>query len=172
MEHIRCSLLNVPEKFKAVQNFPVPQNQTDFKSFLGHCSRYRGYSKNFTMIARPLHKASETKSSFTGTEETQEAIGSLRKYLSSTPILAFPDVNEPFILYTDASLTAMGAVLAHVRDGKKRAICYASKTFSKSQTNYCASEGELSAFLTFCRCFKHYLLRKKLRDVTDHCVLE
>ena len=55
------------------------------------------------MIARPLHKASETKSSFTWTKETQEAFESLKKQLSSTPILAFPDVKEPFILYTDAS---------------------------------------------------------------------
>ena len=54
-----------PEKVKAVQNFPIPQNQTDVKSLLGFCSYYRRYIKNFAMIARPLHKASETKSSFT-----------------------------------------------------------------------------------------------------------
>ena len=71
------------------------------------------------MIARPWHKASETKSSFTWTGETQEAFESLRKHLSSTPILAFPDVKEPFLLYTDASLTALGAVLAQVQDGKE-----------------------------------------------------
>ena len=87
------------------------------------------------MIARPLHKASETKSSFIWTEETQEAFESLKKHLCSTPILAFPDVEEPFILYTDARLTAMGAVLAQVQDGKERGICYTSKAFSKSQTN-------------------------------------
>ena len=69
------------------------------------------------MIARPLHKASETKSSFTWTEETQEALESLKKGLSSTPILTFPDVKEPFILYSDPSLTAMGAVSAQVQNG-------------------------------------------------------
>ena len=87
-----------PEKVKAVQNFAVPQNQTDVKSFLGICSNYRRYIKNFAMIARPLHKASETKISFTWTEETQEAFESLKKHFLSTPILAFPDVNEPFFL--------------------------------------------------------------------------
>ena len=83
------------------------------------------------MVARPLHKASEMKSSVTWTEETQEAFESLKKHLSSTPSLAFPDVKESFILYTDASLTAMGAVLAQIQDGKERDICYASKAFSK-----------------------------------------
>ena len=158
-----------PEKVKAVQNFPVPQNQTDVKSFLGLSSCYRRYSKkNFAMIPRPLHKASETKSSFTWTEETQEAFEILKKQLSSTPILASPGVKEPFILYTDASLTAMGAVLAQVQDGKERAICYASKAISRSQTNYSASKRELLAFVTFTRRFNHYLLGRKFKIVTDH----
>ena len=39
-----------PEKVKAVENFPVPQNQTDFKSFLGLCSCHRRYIENFAMI--------------------------------------------------------------------------------------------------------------------------
>ena len=156
-----------PEKVEAVQNFPVPQNQTDVKSFLGLCSYYRQYVKNFAMIAQPLHKASETKSSFTWTKETQEAFESLKKHLSSTPILAFRDVKEPFILYTDASLTAMVAVLAQRQDGKERAICYASKAFSKSQTNYSATKRELLAIVTFNRHFKHYLLGRKFKIVTD-----
>ena len=74
------------------------------------------------MRARPLHEACEKMSSFIWREETQEAFESVKKHLSSTPILAFQDVKEPFILYTDASLTAMGAVLAQVQDGKERAI--------------------------------------------------
>ena len=57
-----------PEKVEAIQIFPVPQNQTDVKSFLGLCSYYRRYIKNFAMTARPLHKASKTKSFFTWTK--------------------------------------------------------------------------------------------------------
>ena len=157
-----------PEKVKAVQNLPVPQNQTDVKSFLGLCSYYRRYMKNFAMIAQPLHKASETKSSFTSTEATQQAFESLKKHLSSTPILAFPDVKEPFFLYIDASLTALGAVLAQVQDGKERAICYPSKAFSKSQTNHSATKREILAIVTFTRHFKHYILGRKFKIVTDH----
>ena len=88
-----------PEKVTAVQNYPVLQNQTDGKSFLGLCSYYRRYFKNFAMIARPLHKPSETKRSFTWTEERQEAFKCSRKHLSSTPILAFPDVKAPFFVH-------------------------------------------------------------------------
>ena len=124
------------------------------------------------MIARPLHKASETKSSFTLTDETQEAFENLKRHLSSTPILAFPDVKESFVLYFDASLTAMGAVLAQVQDGKEGAICYASKAFSKSQTNYSATKRELLAIVTFTRHFKHYLLGRNFKIVTNHRALQ
>ena len=161
-----------PEKVRAVRNFPVPQNQTDVRSFLGLCSYYKRYIKNFAMIARPLHKASETKGSFTWIEETQKAFESLKKNLSSTPDLAFPDVKDSFILYTDASLTTMGAVLAQVHDGKERAICYTSKAFSKSQTNYSATKRDFLAIVTFTRRFKHYLLGRKFKIVTDHRALQ
>ena len=161
-----------PEKVKAVQNFPVPRNQTDVKSFLGLCSYYGRYMKHSAMMAQPLHKASETKSSFTWTEETQEAFESLEKHLSSTPILDFPYVKKPFILHTDASLTALGAVLAQVQDGKERAICYASEAFSESQTNYSATKQELLAIVNFTRHFKHYLLRREFKIVTDHRALQ
>ena len=161
-----------PEKVKAFQNFPVPQNQNDVKLFLGPCSFQRQYIKNFAMIARPLRKASGTKSSFTWTEETQEAFGSLKKYLSSTSILAFPEVKEPFILDTGAGVTAMGAVLAQVQDGKERAICYASKAPSKSQTNYSATKRELLVIVISTRHFKPYLLGRKRKIVTDHRALQ
>ena len=68
------------KKVKAVQNFPVPQNQTYVRSFSRLCSYYRQYNKNLAMIARPLHKAIEFKSYFTCTEETQKTIDSLRKH--------------------------------------------------------------------------------------------
>ena len=110
------------------------------------------------MIAEPLYKASETKSSFTWTEETQETFESIKKHLPSTPILAIPDVEEPFILYTDASLTTMGAILVQVHDGKEQAICYASMAISKFQMNYSVTKPDLLAFVTFTRFFKHSLL--------------
>ena len=66
----------------------------------------------------------------------------------------------------------MGAVLDQVHDGKERSICYASKAFSKSQTIYSATKPELLAIVTFTRHFKHYLLGRKFKIVTDHRALQ
>ena len=147
-----------PSKIKAVQNFPVPQSQTEVKSFSGLASYYRRFVPKFAEIARPLHKATETSTKFEWTPEAQDAFESLKLKLTSTPILAFPSLKEPFILYTDANQFAMGAVLAKMQDGKARAICYASRSLSKSQTKYSATRRELLALVTLTRHFRHILL--------------
>ena len=116
-----------PDKIAAVKKFPIPTNPTEVKSFLGLCSYYRRYVQNFAEIARPLHKASEVTTNFNWTPEAQDAFETLKSRLTTTPILAFPMMKAPFILYTDASLTAMGAVLSQVQDGQERAICYTIK---------------------------------------------
>ena len=125
-----------PDKIKAVVEFPQPQNQTQVKSFLRLASYYRRYVQNFAAIARILHKASETSSAFQWTSEAQEAFEILKTKLTTTPVLAFPSLATPFILYTDASQFAMGAFLAQEHNGLERAVCYASKSFSKAQSKY------------------------------------
>ena len=161
-----------PSKIEAVQIFPVPRNQTEVKSFLGLASYYWRFVPKFAEIARPLHKTSETSTKFERTIGAQDAFESLKLKLTSTPILAFPCLKEPFIHYTDASQFAMGDVLAQVQDGKERAICYASRSLSKSQTKYSATRRELLALVPFTRHFHHYLLGQKVTIVTDHSVLQ
>ena len=97
-----------------------------------------------------------------------KAFESLKKHLSSTAFLDFPDVKQPFILYAEA----IGAVLAQVNDGEKRVICYATQAISKCRTNYSATKRELSANVTFTRHFKHYLLGRKFKIVTDYRALQ
>ena len=142
------------------------------KTFWGLASYYRRFVPKFAEKARPLHKASETSTKFEWTPEAQAAFDSLKLKLTSTPIIAFTCLKEPFILYTDASQFAMGAVLAQAQDGKERAICYASTSLSKSQTKYSATRRELLALVTFTRNFRHYLLGQKFTIVTDRSALQ
>ena len=94
-----------------------------------------------SLKARPLHKGTETSSEFHWNDEAQNSFDSSKHRLTTTPttpILAYPSLQKPFVLYTDASQFAMGAVLAQEQDGLKRAICYASyasKALSKTQTS-------------------------------------
>ena len=68
--------------------------------------------KNFAEKARPIHALYEKKAKFLWTPECQTAFDSLKIALISSPILEFPITNLQFILDTDASDKAVGAVLS------------------------------------------------------------
>ena len=85
---------------------------------------------------------------------------------------SFPSLNEPFILYTDASEFAIGAVFAHVQNGLERVNCYASKSLNKAQSRYSTTKRELLAIVNYTRHFKHYLLGRRFKIITDHRALQ
>ena len=161
-----------PAKTSAVRQYPVPKTVTEVKSFLGLCSYYRRYVRDFASIARPLHQLTEKSRDFQWNTEAQQAFEQLKDRLTSSPILAFPTMKEPFILYTDASNFAMGAVLAQVQDGLERVICYASKTLNKAQSRYSTTKRELLAVVNYTKHFKHYLLGRRFKIITDHRALQ
>ena len=77
------------------------------------------------------------------------------------PVLAHPDFKQPFILDTDASDLAIGAVLSQRLDGQENVIAYASRTLTKSERRYCVTRKELLALVNFVKYFRHYLYGKK-----------
>ena len=66
------------------------------------------------------------------TDVATSAFAYLKQLCVSTPILAYPDYQLPFVLHTDSSSEGLGAVLYQKQDGKLRVIAYASRTVSKS----------------------------------------
>ena len=144
---IRDGIHADPAKTSTVRQYPVPKSVTEIKSFLGLCSDYRRYVRDFAAFARLLHQLTEKTKEFHRNPEAHKAFEQLKDCLTSTPILAFPSMNEPFILYTDASQFAIGAVLAQVQNGLERVICYASKSLNKAQSRYSTTQRELLAIV-------------------------
>ena len=95
----------------------------------------------------------------------------LKSKLTNASILAFPDFSKPFILDTDASDNAIGAVLSQIQDDKEQVIAYASRSLTKSERNYCVTKKELLAIVTFVKYFRHYLYGKQFTIRTDHSSL-
>ena len=73
-----------------------------------------------------------------------------------------------FTLRCDASGEGLGAVLFQTQGGVDRVISYASHRLSKSQRAYSTTKLELLACVTFVDHFRHFLLGRKFRLVTDH----
>ena len=80
------------------------------------------------------------------TDECEAAFQKLKELCSDTPCLAYPDYDKSFKLYTDASESGLGAVLAQIKeDNMECPIAYASRTLSKSERNYNAHKLEFLA---------------------------
>ena len=158
-----------PEKVRKVASWPVPSSTKEIQSFLGFASYYRRFIKDFAAIANPLHRLTEKGAQFKWTAECERAFQQLRDSLTSTPILAHPDFNRPFILDTDASDTGIGAVLSQVDEaGRERVISYGSRLLSKPERNYCVTRRELLAVVSFVKFFRPYLTGRRFRLRTDH----
>ena len=88
------------------------------------------------------------------TEKQQQAFDRLKTALISAPILSYPNFNEPFIIYTDASQIGLGAVLSQVKeDGKEHVIAYASKSLNGAEKNYSVTKQECLAVVWAIRHF-------------------
>lgn len=157
-----------PEKISAVQNFPVPKNPKDIKSFLGLAGYYRRFIPNFAKIVKPLTSLLHKDTEFNFNEQCHEAFNKLKEALTSYPILQYPDFEQEFILTTDASNFAVGSVLSQMKNGKDLPIAYSSRTLSQTESKYSTIQKELLSILVATKTFRPYLYGRKFKLVTDH----
>ena len=160
-----------PEKTAAIEEWPTPTTTTQCRAFYGLASYYRRFVKNFAGLAAPLHELMKKHQRFFWDEDKQEAFDALKEALSSPPILIMPTDDGDYILDTDASEFAIGAVLSQVQDGQEKVVAYASRSLDKRERNYCVTRKELLAIVHFLKHFKQYLLGRHFRVRTDHAAL-
>ena len=92
--------------------------------------------------------------------------------LITAPILAFPDFEKPFILYTKSSGFAMGMILGQVDStGREVVVSFAGRTLNKHEVNYTVTEQEALAVVTGVKHYKHYLVGRRFTIITDHVAL-
>ena len=70
------------------------------------------------------------------TNQCQVAFDKIKDLCCTTPVLAFIDFKQPFILQTDASGISLGAVLYQFIDGKECVIRYESQSLNKGESHY------------------------------------
>lgn len=161
-----------PKKIETILNFPIPKNPKEIKSFLGLVGYYRKFIKNFAKLTKPLTQCLKKN---VKVEHTPEFINSFEKCkitLTNDPILQHPDFSKPFILTTDASNFAIGAILSQGTIGQDLPIAYASRTLNPAECNYSTIEKELLAIVWATKYFRPYLFGKKFKIVSDHKPLQ
>ena len=122
-----------PEKIKAVAEFPVPKTRKNLKQFLGLVNYYRRFIPDMAKRAKPLTSLTSPRIPFFWTEKQQESFEDLREVLCKEPVLRYPNFDEPFIITTDASDIAVGAILSQGKIGEDPPIAYASQVLNPAK---------------------------------------
>ena len=160
-----------PGNTSRIQEWPTPKTVTEVRQFLGLCSYYRRFVKNFSLVAKPLSDLTSKDSALVWGGACQKAFDELKAKLTSPGITAFPKDNGLYYLDTDASDMGIGAVLSQEQDGIERVIAYASRSMNRAERNYCVTDKELLAVRYFIEYFRQYLLGRHFCVRSDHQAL-
>ncbi|XP_020297641.1 uncharacterized protein LOC109862121 [Pseudomyrmex gracilis] len=120
---------------------------------------------------KPLTRLLQKEVAFEWGHEQQQAFENLKEKLIIAPLLAYPDFDKEFIVTTDVSSYAVGAVLSQGAVGRDRPVAYASRVLNKAERNYSTTKKELLAIVWAVKHFRPYLYRTKFKIVTDHKAL-
>lgn len=156
------------KKLAAIKDFPIPTTAKEIKSFLGLVGYYRKFINNFAKITKPLTQCLKKGQTVKHTSEFLNAINTCKDLLCNEPILQYPDFSKEFVVTTDASQFAVGAILSQGPINSDKPISYASRTLNPAEINYSTIEKELLAIIFAVKSFRPYLFGRKFKIVTDH----
>jgi hypothetical protein len=111
-----------PKKVATILDWKALKDVGGIKSFIGMAGYYQRFIEGFFKIARPMTTLLAKKVEFKWTPACQESFETLKKKLTTSPVLILPDVHKPFSVYCDASYTGLGCVL--MQEG--RVVAYSS----------------------------------------------
>ncbi len=116
----------LPDKLSAIRDLPQPTNATEVRQFLGLTGYYRKFVPHYSTTAKPLSRLTKKDLPFKWNAAAEKAFCLLRDLLQEPPILIYPDPTRPYILFTDASKVAWGAVLMQEKEDMSPAAVVAA----------------------------------------------
>ena len=150
----------LPDRVKDLQASPPPKTVGQLRRFLGMLNFYRRFLPHAAFTQAPLHdifSGPKTKKTtpVTWTESLLQSFNDCKNSLSNATLLAHPDSSAPLALVTDASTTAMGAVLQQRVKDNWQPLAFFSRKLSPAQRKYSAYDRELLAIYEAIKYFRH-----------------
>ena len=131
-------------KLFAIKEWKPPASVKGVHAFLRFVNFYRKFIPNFSHVVVPLNLLIWKDQLWAWTPLQQCMFDTLKTAFSSRPILSIPDVTHPFLIMTNTSLFAVGAILLQANtNGNLHPCAYFSCTFLPIERNYDIYDHEL-----------------------------
>lgn len=157
------------DKVRAVLDMKEPKCLQHLRTFLQTCSWFRKFIPDFAKVAEPLTRLTKKSYVWEWSLEQSKAFESLKKLLTTSPILVQADYTKPFLLRTDSSNYALGAALLQGESPHdEHPIEYASRLLTTAEQNYSTTEREALAVVWAVERFRGYIDGHPVRVMNDH----
>lgn len=135
------------KKIEAIHNLLCPWVKKQLCRFLGMAGYYSRFIPNFVAIACPLTDclAKGRPDTIKWDVDTEEAVTQLKATLCTTPVLYSPNLKILFLLQTDASDYAIGAVLSQTHPDGEHPMVYLSRKLHPNERRHSTIEKEALA---------------------------
>ena len=160
----------LPKKVEVVEKFKMPETVKQLRRYLGMINFYQRFVPNAAKILDKLYSAASgaNNKKIIWTDELRNIFEDSKLILSKAVPLHHPKPGAKLILSTDASDTAVGAVLEQFTDNGTRPLAYFSKKLTSAERNYSTFDRELVAIVKAIKHFKLFVEGSKLVIFTDH----
>ena len=158
---------------EAVSDLPRPTKVNGVKRFLGMVGYFREYIPNMSERSVKLRTLLQKGASFLWSDEHEAEFQDLKSALLSPDIMLYhPNWESSFEVHTDASKKGCGAMLAQRQNGSLRPVRFASRSFNPTESRWPTAHQELFAVKWALETFRHYLIGRKFKVITDHANLK
>ena len=164
-------------KVQSILALTPPRNVKELRSFLGMVQYYRDLWARRSEMLAPLTslvgECGQTKvTKAKGTRKVpwywaevhQKAFDDVKATIAKEVVLAYPDFDKVFEIYTDASTKQLGSVITQ----SNRPLAFFSRKLSVQQQKYSVTEIELLAIVETLKEFKGMLWGQRMKVYTDH----
>ena len=135
-------------KVRVIVEALEPRNVGKLRSFLGMVNYYGKFLPDLATTLAPLYQLIQKSAHWNWRQKHRNAFKHFKNLLHSGRVLVHFDDSLPLILTCDVSPYGLGAVLLHkMPDGEEKPVGFASRTLSKSESNYSHLDKETLAIM-------------------------
>ena len=171
----------LPDKIQAIANLKRPRNITQTKHILGMVSCYRQFFPILTETVRPINRITHKSVPHEWTYTCENSLKCIQEFITTKPVLRYPDPNLPYILYTDSSKYTWSGILMQKQmvdlpDGSQQEIevqiTQQSGTYAESQEKWSTIKKEAYTIYTSFKKMIFYLKDSRVLIRSDHAPLK